>query len=289
MLAAPEKKRKDGEKLSWRERLHREWQDKNALYRRATSGLSKDSALRDIPARWRALKRLAIQGHDTDRELAFFSGEVRSARFAGDWPLPWPIWKADVWAGFLRFWAGLLYQAFSNFGRSLLRPLLAWFLCIVIFAAFYLSQTDVMQRDLALQEVSYFSAAAQTGRYAMSNTVPCYTRPPTFTDQWRSNWGLWGTATRALPEEAIRGLGEELRSQTNARARRCILRSATPSSRLTLAAMLPTAFMAAFTASKAAPPLCQAPSPAASAIQKLISGVLIFLFGLALRNMLKVK
>jgi len=83
------------------EALDSAWQN---LLRWAASGISQDSYLRDVPARWRALKRLAIQGHDTDRELQFFSGEVRSARFAGDWRLPWPVlfdskgsgdWKGD--------------------------------------------------------------------------------------------------------------------------------------------------------------------------------------------------
>ena len=46
------------------------------------------SNLRNIPARWRALKRLAIQGHDTERELEFHARELRSQRFAEDWPLP---------------------------------------------------------------------------------------------------------------------------------------------------------------------------------------------------------
>ena len=289
MLEAQEKEPEKGEKLSLRKRLHRKWQHKSTLYRRATSGLSKDSPLRDIPTRWRALKRLAIQGHDTDRELAFFSGEVRSARLAGDWPAPWPVWKADVWAGFLRFWAGLLYQAFSNFGRSLLRPLFAWFLCIVIFAAFYLSQTDVMQRDLALPEASYVSAVTQAGHYAMSNTVPCYKRPATFTDQWRGNWGLWGTATRALPEQAIRGLGEELRAQTNARAE--ALHLAFRNSLIAIDAGGDASYRiyGCLYGLEGNVPVVPGAVSTASAIQKLISGVLIFLFGLALRNMLKVK
>ena len=289
MLTAREKEPEDGEKLSRRMRLHRELQDKSLLYRRATHGTSKDSYLRDEPARWRALKRLAIQGHDTDRELAFFSGEVRSARFAGDWPLPWSVWKASAWGGFFRFWFGLLYEFFSDFGRSVFRPLLAWVIAILAFAAFYLSQTDVMQRDLALQGASYFSAAAQAGRYAMSNTAPCYTRPPTFADRWRSNWGLWGTVTRPLPDQAIRGLGKELRSQTNARTE--ALHLAFRNSLIAIDAGGDASYRiyGCLYGLVGNTPIVPGSVSAASAIQKLISGVLIFLFGLALRNMLKVK
>ena len=44
------------------EALDSAWQN---LLRWATTGISQDSYLRNVPARWRALKRLAIQGHDT--------------------------------------------------------------------------------------------------------------------------------------------------------------------------------------------------------------------------------
>jgi hypothetical protein len=66
----------------------------------------------------RALKRISIQGHDTGRELQFFAGEMRSARFASDWPFPWPLFKASGWTGLLRFWMGMIYQLLSNFGRA---------------------------------------------------------------------------------------------------------------------------------------------------------------------------
>ena len=228
---------------------------------------------RDIPLRWLALKRLAIQAHDTDRELEFNARGVQ--------------WQA--WGGFFRFLFGIGYRFFSDFGRSIFRPLLAWAIGILAFAAFYLSQTGVIQRDLALQDVSYVSAAAQTGRYAISKTVACYTRPPTFTDQWRSNWGLWGTATRALPEQAIRGLGEELRYQTNARAE--ALHLAFRNSLIAIDAGGDASYRiyGCLYGLEGKTPIVPGTVSAASAIQKLISGVLIFLFGLALRNMLKVK
>ena len=38
----------------------------------------------DLPARWRALKRLAVQEHDHEQELVFFRGELRSRRLAVD-------------------------------------------------------------------------------------------------------------------------------------------------------------------------------------------------------------
>ncbi|WP_299617078.1 pentapeptide repeat-containing protein [Pelagibius sp.] len=87
----------------------------------------------DLPARWRALKRLAIQGHDHEHEQIFFKGELLARRWHADKP-----WSAA-------FWFGVLYQWLSDFGRSLLRPLVWWGVSLVLFAGVYLSQHDFLK------------------------------------------------------------------------------------------------------------------------------------------------
>ena len=87
---------------------------------------------KDLPAQWRALKRLAIQGHDHERELFFFKGELQSRRWSVDKP-----WHAV-------FWFGLFYQGLSDFGRSMVRPILLWFASIAGFGWFYLAQSPVL-------------------------------------------------------------------------------------------------------------------------------------------------
>ena len=283
----PEKNSKDDEKLLWRERLHREWQDKSALYRRATSGLSMYSPLRDVPARWRALKRLAIQGHDTDRELQFFSGEVRSARFAGDWPLPWPLWKSSAWGGCLRFYAGWLYQVFSDFGRSLLRPFLAWVFCIVIFAVYFLGQNpDMAAKREELHRDGFIGQVIAYGTVAL--------------DQFRKPVAPYCyPGTQPKPGETkgvtdgFSGLVEDVRATTNLvnealsiayHNALIVLDSSGDSAHRAFGCLYgveryggnPVAFVPRSVA-------------IASGIQKLLSAIFIFLFGLALRNMLKVK
>ncbi len=120
----------------------------------------------DDAARYRALKGLALKGHDHDSELSFFAGEIMCRRGVHDFalPRPWRIvcdWKTDpekpcklvwrwkntefekwpkIWPGGARFWAGLLYETFSDFGRSLVRPLLWWLYVIGLYAVAYLSQ-----------------------------------------------------------------------------------------------------------------------------------------------------
>lgn len=100
----------------------------------------------DLAARWRALKRLAIQGHDHENEQIFFKGELLSRRWHADKP-----WDAA-------FWFGVLYQWLSDFGRSLLRPLLWWGLSLVVFAGVYVNQHDFLANQSASTTVSAMTA-----------------------------------------------------------------------------------------------------------------------------------
>ena len=82
-----------------------------------------------LSARWRALRRLAEQGHDHERELQFFKGEVIARRGTED--------KRTH----LRYWVGWLYELFSDFGRSMAQPLVWLVVSVWIFAGIYASQS----------------------------------------------------------------------------------------------------------------------------------------------------
>jgi hypothetical protein len=248
--------------------------------------LLTEEEARNLFARWRGLKRLAIEAHDTDRELEFNAQEIRAERAASRWPIPVNLRKGSDWREAIRSFSGWLYGVFSDYGRSLLRPLLAWIIGIAFFFAFYLSQIEVMQRDLNLQDEWWASAAAQVGRYALSNTVPCYA--PTSKEKPASEKPSDGDETK------ISGLSEKLRGQTNARAEALhlafrnalvVLDGGSESTHR----MYGCLYGLELYAGQNPVPIVPSAVSTASAIQKLISGVLIFLFGLALRNMLKVK
>ncbi len=78
------------------------------------------------PELWRALRRLASQGHDHERELQCFKGEITARRGT-----------VDTWRS-VGFWAGWSYQVLSDFGQSMGRPLALLLASTFLFAGFYL-------------------------------------------------------------------------------------------------------------------------------------------------------
>jgi Pentapeptide repeats (9 copies) len=297
-LLEPREEAKEGEKPSRRKRLHREFKARSALYRgahylyrRASGGIAKGSGMRDMPARWRALKRLAIEGHDTERELQFFSGEMRSQRFTEHWPIPSPTWGPAQWYRVLGFWAGLLYQIFSNFGRSVVRPFIAWAICIVIFAVYFLGQNSemTMRRDHHYPGwLPAMSEYTRTAWKALRSPPYCYPGTPPKLDEPR--------APDKRPDDiqtGLSGLVEEVRAETN------LVNEALSIAYHNAVIILDSSGDSAHRAfgclygveRYGGNPVAYVPRNVAiaSGVQKLLSAIFIFLFGLAVRNMLKMK
>jgi hypothetical protein len=91
--------------------------------------LKKKTAV-DAQALYRAIRRLAISSHDYDAELKAFKGEIRAQRGAIE--RPWHF----------GFWLGVIYDALSDFGNSMTRPLSAWLVSVPAFALAYLVHAD---------------------------------------------------------------------------------------------------------------------------------------------------
>ena len=89
-----------------------------------------DATKSAYPSFWKALRRIAIQGHDHERELQFFKGEIVARRGI-----------RDKWYH-LSYWAGLLYQYFSDFGISMARPVIWWNVSVLVFAVIYGCQSE---------------------------------------------------------------------------------------------------------------------------------------------------
>ena len=84
---------------------------------------------------YRAIRRMAIQGADYEREQMAFKGEIRCKR--GTEHKPWHT----------AFWFGIAYDAFSDFGRSIARPLGIWLASAIAFAAIYAWDAGVAVSD----------------------------------------------------------------------------------------------------------------------------------------------
>ncbi len=111
-----------------------------------------------LAARWRALKKLAVAAHHHNSELRFFKEEVLARRWLVDKP-----WHA-------LFYFGLLYELLSDFGRSVLRPLLGWVLGLSLRNALVLPGGGSVTRLDQIYACLY-------GIYG--NTAAAYARPPT--------------------------------------------------------------------------------------------------------------
>ena len=84
----------------------------------------------ELIAKYRAIRRMAIQGADYEREQMAFKGELRSRR-----------WTTDKW-WHLGTWFGLLYDGLADCGRSIVRPFLIWLASVAVFAVLYLRLAD---------------------------------------------------------------------------------------------------------------------------------------------------
>ncbi len=84
----------------------------------------------DVIAKYRELRRMAVEGYDHVNEQAFLKGEIRAKRGTEDRP-----WHAA-------YWMGIFYDACSDFGRSIARPFWIWVVSAAGFAALYLALSD---------------------------------------------------------------------------------------------------------------------------------------------------
>ncbi|MGO9485308.1 MAG: pentapeptide repeat-containing protein [Rhodomicrobium sp.] len=289
---------KEREKLGRRGRWHRRRLEKNPRYRRMFEAVAKDSDLRNIPARWRALKRLAIQGHDTERELEFHARELRSQRFTEDWPLPLAFWRGKAWAGFFRFWFGAFYGLFSDFGRSLARPAGFWLAAVVFGAVLYVSQSPDMiaARQGAKGAPAIVAAASGAWHAWASDRRPCFAgdAPHAETEEQASERESLPGKPAYTPPPYVGALSPSLQSGTDLaneawhlafRNAFIVLDGSGEAAHRTYGCLYGVELYGGSN------PLAVVPSAVStvSAAQKLFSALMIFLFGLALRNMLKMK
>ncbi len=125
----------------------------------------------DASAKFRRLKKLAFEAQDQTREQEFFAQELRCRRFWYDKPFG---------RGVARFWLGWFYGGVANFGRSLLRPVTLWLLLIALFSAYYLGQRPSVHSDQPWAAASHVPTQASFTQRSFGNvfaaeSAPCVT------------------------------------------------------------------------------------------------------------------
>ncbi len=138
-------------------------------------------------AYYRALKRLAIQSHDHENEMEFFAGELRSRRHLKDFASP-----HKGLASALRYWAGVLYEVTSDFGRSLWRPAAWWGATFALFASLYFANANPSALEKC-REAKVLTPFAAANTIAAKHSLPFFTMDRT--EKLKRSYGcLYGAA-----------------------------------------------------------------------------------------------
>ncbi len=192
------------------------------------------------------------------------------------------FWRLAAWVGFLRFWFGFFYGLLSDFGRSTIRPALLWFATVAVSAMYFLSVQPNLMDGLPEAEAQGFDGSVAAYVKLMPklwrDPPPCYAGAKDKDDK---------------PSEELIGLVKPVAESTNAlreairlafRNGSVVLDGGEDAMQRTYGCLYgiqryngnPVPFVPGFVTD-------------ASGIQKVLSALYIFLFGLALRNMLKMK
>lgn len=216
---------------------------------------------KDARARFRELRRRAVEAQDRGRELEFFAQEFRTGRFHSS---RFPSWMPKVWH--LGFWLGLAFEGFSNFGRSLWRPLLWWLVLAALFAAFFLGEHEDMRRArTALTPSGPFGTLAA---YA-ATTRDALAKPPACRIEGREPFASTDALIEAFQLSLRNALVIDIgRADSARRTYGCLFGLEKDGAQQYLSVPARVSM--------------------ASTLQALVSGVLIFLFLLAVRNLLRV-
>ncbi len=143
--------------------------------------------------RFRILRGLAIDAHDYERERLFFKGEMRAKRGTEEW-FYWNI----------SWWFSVFYDFFSDFGKSVWRPFLAWVTLIPIFAwIYFLTATQKPCAEylgnalyLAAQNALIFFAANR--KKELSDAYECFYSDGNKLPEWLGLIGLGNTLLSAI-------------------------------------------------------------------------------------------
>ena len=237
---------------------------------------------KDTATKYRKLKKMAIQAHYIKGELEFHAQELRAERFV--WYNGWPISEKlfskyiktkkvllpKVWR--VSFWFTLMYELFSDFGRSVFRPIISWALLLFICANIYLCYHPPAKENISNAQDLGSLEVAFTAWDNWFEQMPCL--KPNLQDSTSLANSLLTDTTPQLEAFSLSLKNGFVfidwdRSEAAMQTFGCLY--GLTETKTTLVPSVPP--MVSFV----------------NILQNVLSVLLIFLFGLAVRNMLKLK
>lgn len=209
----------------------------------------------NVAARFRALQRLAAKGHAHNLEQLFFREELKANQFVA--VQPWHF----------RFWVTVTYELFSNFGDSTVRPLGWLVVSMLLFAGGYLAigiNTDTRYWDSVGSVIQQASGAVVTHvgyPDAIATPAGATCVPGNPGDPFVSALALSGRNSLPFAAGAF--------TETNRQAQACLYGVHKVVGRDQPKVPMEVVML--------------------GAAQTIVSLILLFLFGLALRNHFKIK
>ena len=143
-------------KLFYIDTVHTEWAKKYLTYQKNRFFNSRRQSTDETY--YKSLERIAQEANNVRAQKQFIAGQVRSRRHVKD--------KASgLLRGTFNYLHGVMSEFISDFGRSLVRPVLAWGLVFAAFTGVYLSQATNSIKDPCgnKKSVSPLAAAQSIG------------------------------------------------------------------------------------------------------------------------------
>lgn len=148
----------------------------------------------DIKARYQALKRLAVQAHDHESEQRFWAGVLRSDRSLRTEDGGWN--RRSLFSAF--WWGNIAYGFFSDYGRSIVRPLGTLLVLVILMTSLHLF---ISKKPLTYENT--FSAGYISTSKSIFNLGADPTKRSILKEKYNALYGVTENQTPNIPKSIL--------------------------------------------------------------------------------------